>query len=121
MLASRMSKHNVPCWLINTGWTRGKFGTGKRCPLKVTRRIVDAVHSGELLNAEFETFDVFGLQIPTSIEGVPRELLNPRLAWADKEAFEREVRKLGGMFQRAFKLYESDVQESVRLAGPKLD
>lgn len=121
MLASRMSKHDVPCWLINTGWTSGKFGTGKRCPLKVTRRIVDAVHSGELLNAEYETFDVFGLQVPTSVEGVPRELLNPRLAWTDKEAFEREVRKLAGMFQRAFKLYEDDVQESVRLAGPKLD
>ncbi|KAG9316437.1 ATP-utilizing phosphoenolpyruvate carboxykinase [Chiua virens] len=121
MLADRMSKYNVPCWLINTGWAGGKFGTGKRCPLKVTRRIVDAVHSGELLNAEYETFGVFGLQIPTSIEGVPRELLNPRLAWADKEAFEREVRKLGSMFQRAFKLYEDDVQESVRLAGPQLD
>jgi len=121
MLASRMSKHNVSCWLINTGWTGGKFGTGKRCSLKYTRRIVDAVHSGELLTAEYEAFDVFGLQIPTNIEGVPRELLNPALAWADKEAFDREVRKLAGMFQRAFKLYESDVQESVKLAGPQLD
>ena len=121
MLAERMSKHNVSCWLINTGWTGGKYGTGKRCPLAYTRRIVDAVHSGELLQAEYEEFGVFGLQIPTSLEGVPRELLNPRLAWSDKEAFEREVRKLGGMFQKAFKLYEPDVSEKVRAAGPKLD
>ena len=118
MLAERMAKHKVDCWLINTGWTGGKFGTGKRCPLKFTRRIVDAVHSGELAKSEYETFDVFGLQIPTSLEGVPRELLNPKLAWADKEAFGREVRKLAGMFQKAFALYEQDVEEKVRLAGP---
>lgn len=121
MLAERMSQHNVPCWLVNTGWTGGRFGTGKRCKLAYTRRIVDAIHSGELLDAEYETFDVFGLQIPTKIEGVPRELLNPKLAWADKEAFGREVRKLGGMFQKAFRLYEGDVKESVKLVGPKLD
>ncbi|KIM54989.1 hypothetical protein SCLCIDRAFT_135661 [Scleroderma citrinum Foug A] len=121
MLAERMSQHNVPCWLVNTGWTGGRFGTGKRCKLAYTRRIVDAIHSGELLDAEYETFDVFGLQIPTKIEGVPRELLNPKLAWPDKEAFGREVRKLGGMFQKAFRLYEGDVKESVKLVGPKLD
>ncbi|KAG1800572.1 uncharacterized protein BJ212DRAFT_1400256 [Suillus subaureus] len=77
-----------------------------------TRRIVDAVHSGELLDSEYETFGVFGLQIPTEVDGVPREVLNPLLAWTDKQAFEHEVRKLAGMFQKAFKLYEGDVQES---------
>ncbi|RPD63719.1 ATP-utilizing phosphoenolpyruvate carboxykinase [Lentinus tigrinus ALCF2SS1-7] len=120
MLEERMYKNKVDCWLINTGWTGGKFGTGKRCPLKYTRRIVDAVHSGELAKAEFENFGVFNLQIPTALEGVPRELLNPKLAWENKEAFEREVRKLGGMFQKAFALYESDVEEKVRLAGPQI-
>ena len=120
MLAERMAAHNVDCWLINTGWTGGKFGTGKRCPLKYTRRIVDAVHSGELARAEYEPFGVFNLQVPTALPGVPRELLNPRLAWANKEAFEREVRKLAGMFQKAFALYESDVDEKVRLAGPQV-
>ena len=120
MLAERMAKHNVDCWLINTGWTGGRFGMGKRCPLKYTRRIVDAVHSGELAQAEYETFGVFNLQVPTHIEGVPRELLNPKIAWKDKEAFGREVKKLGGMFQKAFALYERDVAENVRLAGPQL-
>jgi phosphoenolpyruvate carboxykinase (ATP) len=120
MLADRMSRHQVDCWLINTGWTGGRYGTGKRCPLAVTRRIVDAVHSGELKNAPYETFETFGLQIPTAIEGVPRELLNPGLAWPDRAAFEREVRKLAGMFQKAFALYEKDVEEKVRLAGPQL-
>lgn len=120
MLADRMAKHNVDCWLINTGWTGGKFGSGKRCPLKFTRRIVDAVHSGELAKAEFEHFGIFNLQIPTALEGVPRELLNPSLAWADKEAFQKELRKLAGMFQKAFHLYEKDVDDKVRLAGPTM-
>ena len=70
MLAERMYKNNVDCWLINTGWTGGKFGSGKRCPLKYTRRIVDAVHSGLLAQAEYETFGVFGLQIPDSGDAI---------------------------------------------------
>jgi len=122
MLAERMEKHGVHCWLINTGWVGGRFGSpaGRRCPLKYTRMIVDAVHDGSLAKAEFEEFDVFGLQIPKSLEGVPRELLNPKLAWADKEAFGREVRKLAGMFGKAFAVYSADVKEEVRKAGPQL-
>ena len=120
MLAERMAKHKVNCWLVNTGWTGGKYGTGSRCPLKYTRRIIDAIHSGELAKAEYENFGTFNLSIPTSLEGVPPELLNPRKAWKNKEGFEREVRKLAGMFQKAFALYEKDVGEKVRLAGPQL-
>ena len=118
MLAERMSLHKVDCWLVNTGWTGGKFGTGRRCPLAYTRRIVDAIHSGELAKAEYENFVVFNLSIPTEISGIPKELLNPEVAWTDKEAYGREVRKLAGMFAKAFKLYESDVEENVRKAGP---
>ncbi|KAF7969153.1 hypothetical protein HWV62_28196 [Athelia sp. TMB] len=120
MLAERMSKHNVDCWLVNTGWTGGKYGTGKRCALKYTRAIVDAIHSGELAKASYENFETFNLSIPTSLEGVPREILNPSLAWPDKEAFGREVRKLAGMFTKAFHLYEKDVANDIRLAGPRV-
>ena len=120
MLAERMSKHKVDCWLVNTGWTGGKYGTGSRCPLKYTRRIIDAIHSGELAKAGYENFGTFNLSIPTGLEGVPSELLNPKRAWTNKEGFEREVRKLAGMFQKAFALYEQDVEEKVRLAGPRL-
>lgn len=117
MLAERMSKHKVDCWLINTGWTGGKFGSGKRCPLKYTRRIVDAVHSGELAKAEYENFGVFNLSVPKALEGVPRELLNPELAWSDKASFDREIRKLAGMFTKAFAIYEPAVDTKVRAAG----
>ena len=81
--------------------------------MKYTRRIVDAIHSGELLDAEYENFDVFNLTIPTHIEGVPREILNPSLAWQDKNGFTREVSKLGAMFTEAFALYMKDVKRSV--------
>ncbi|KIJ24965.1 hypothetical protein M422DRAFT_38952 [Sphaerobolus stellatus SS14] len=118
MLAERMAKHNVDCWLINTGWTGGKYGSGKRCPLKYTRAIVDAVHDGSLAQAEFEDFPVFGLRIPKAVNGVPRDILNPALAWKDGEAFERELVKLAGMFRKAFTLYERDVDAKVRSAGP---
>ncbi|KAJ6593656.1 phosphoenolpyruvate carboxykinase-domain-containing protein [Mycena capillaripes] len=120
MLAERMAKHKVDCWLINTGWTGGKYGTGKRCPLKYTRAIVDAVHNGSLAKAEFESFGTFNLSIPTHVEGVPKEVLNPHTAWPDKEAFQREVRKLAGMFAKAFALYEKDVEPKVRMAGPQV-
>jgi phosphoenolpyruvate carboxykinase (ATP) len=120
MLAERMSTHKVDCWLINTGWTGGKYGHGKRCPLKYTRAIVDAVHSGELAQQEFHNFDTFGLSIPKACPNVPSEILDPRTAWKDRDALQREVSKLAGMFQKAFALYENDVEEKVRLAGPRV-
>ncbi|CAK9783284.1 putative phosphoenolpyruvate carboxykinase [Cutaneotrichosporon oleaginosum] len=120
MLAERMSKNNVDCWLINTGWTGGKFGTGRRCPLKYTRAIVDAIHDGTLAKAEFVNFPVFNLSIPKALAGVPSEILDPQQAWADKTAFKAEVEKLAGMFNKAFAKYESDVSKEVVAVGPKV-
>lgn len=108
MLAERMEKNSVNCWLINTGWTGGKFGTGKRCPLKYTRAIVDAIHNGSLAKAEYENFPIFNLAIPKAVEGVPSDILNPEKAWPSKEAFKAELDKLGNMFQKAFAKYETD-------------
>lgn len=118
MLAERMSKNNVDCWLINTGWTGGKFGTGKRCPLKYTRAIVDAIHNGSLAKAEFENFPIFNLAIPKAVEGVPSEILHPEKVWPSKDAFRAELEKLGGMFQKAYAKYENDIAPEVKLAGP---
>ena len=98
MLAERMSKHEVDCWLVNTGRAGGKYGTGSRSPFRCTRRIIDGIHSGELAKAEYENFGTSDLSIPTSLEGVPSELFNPRKAWANKEDSEREVGGLAGMF-----------------------
>jgi phosphoenolpyruvate carboxykinase (ATP) len=120
MLAERMEKTNANCWLINTGWTGGKFGTGKRCPLKYTRAIVDAIHDGSLAQAEFENFPIFNLAIPKAVNGVPSEILHPAKVWPSKEAFQTEVEKLGGMFQKAFAKYEDAIGAEVKNAGPIL-
>lgn len=94
MLAARMTAQGSKCWLINTGWVGGAFGQGKRCPLKYTRKIVDAVHDGSLAQANFTKTGVFGLAIPDKVSGVPDELLNP--AWSDKKAFDAQNVKLAG-------------------------
>ncbi|WFD00837.1 phosphoenolpyruvate carboxykinase (ATP) [Malassezia yamatoensis] len=120
MLAERMSRVNCNAWLINTGWTGGKFGVGRRCPLKYTRAILDAIHDGSLAKAEFQTFapGVFDLQVPKSVNGVPDEILEPSKAWPDQAGFNAELKKLAGMFSEAFVKYEKDVKPEVLHAGP---
>ena len=121
MLAEKMQSSHANCWLINTGWTGGKFGTGKRCPLKYTRAIVDAIHNGSLAKAEYEMFPGFNLSIPKAVEGVPSEILNPAKVWPSQDAFKEELTKLGGMFQKAYTKYEADVDQKIKLAGPVFD
>jgi len=88
MLSEKMENHFAQGWLINTGWTGGKYGTGSRIKLKYSRAIMDAIHDGSLDNVDCETMDVFGIQIPKSCPGVPKEILNPRDTWDDKEAYD---------------------------------
>jgi phosphoenolpyruvate carboxykinase (ATP) len=123
MLAARMKATNASCWLVNTGWVGGKYGTGHRCPLKYTRAIIDAIHDGSLASAEtqYVNFDVFNLSIPTKVNGVPDKVLDPSKAWEDKEAFAKEVRRLGTMFQKAFRVFDSDVDPKVKAAGPTIN
>ena len=87
--ANDCAQHDAQCWLVNTGWTGGVFGVGKRMSLKHTRAMVHAALDGRLANAEFVTEDAFGLSIPTACPDVPSELLHPRNAWADKQAYDR--------------------------------
>ncbi|TLS24592.1 hypothetical protein PpBr36_08719 [Pyricularia pennisetigena] len=120
MLADKIEHHNANAWLLNTGWVgAGAAQGGKRCPLKYTRAILDAIHSGELAKQEYETYEVFNLQVPKSCPGVPSELLNPKAAWtAGNDSFDIEVKKLGGLFLENFKKYESEATEDVVKAGP---
>ncbi|KAL8334739.1 hypothetical protein RB598_009133 [Gaeumannomyces tritici] len=120
MLADKIEHHKANAWLLNTGWVGAGAGQGgKRCPLKYTRAILDAIHSGELAKAEYETYEVFNLDVPKSCPGVPSELLNPKAAWtAGTDSFSQEVTKLGGLFIENFKKYESEATEDVVKAGP---
>ena len=120
MLAERMSHVNCNAWLVNTGWIGGKFRVGRRCPLKYTRAILDAIHDGSLANAEYDQFapGVFDLRVPRAVNNVPSEVLNPANSWPDKAAFEAELKKLAGMFAEAFVTHEKEVNPEVLNAGP---
>ncbi|HEU4983747.1 MAG TPA: phosphoenolpyruvate carboxykinase (ATP) [Acidobacteriaceae bacterium] len=116
MLGQRLQQHNAQCWLVNTGWTGGVFGTGRRMSLPHTRAIVNAALDGRLARAEYVTESAFGLSIPTSCPDVPSEILNPRNAWADKEAYDRQAQVLAGKFEENFRRF--DAPENIRKAGP---
>ncbi|RUP48081.1 phosphoenolpyruvate carboxykinase [ATP] [Jimgerdemannia flammicorona] len=121
MLAEKIQNHKADAWLINTGWVGGKAGTAKRCPLKYTRAILDAIHSGELANANYETFEVFGLQIPTSATGVPDELLHPRKAWQGSPSeFQDSLNAVAQMFNENFSTYADQATAEVLAAAPKV-
>jgi ATP-dependent phosphoenolpyruvate carboxykinase len=103
LLKKKLEEHNTSVYLINTGWSGGAYGVGKRMKLSYTRKCVDAVLDGSINNADFIEDPVFGVQIPTTVEGVPSEILNPRNAWEDKAAFEATALKLASAFQENFK------------------
>jgi phosphoenolpyruvate carboxykinase (ATP) len=117
MLGRRLKEHDAQCWLVNTGWTGGVFGTGKRMSLKHTRAMVHAALDGRLAKTEYVMEDAFGLVIPTSCPDVPSELLNPRNAWSDKQAYDAQARLLAAKFEENFAKF--DAPENVRAAGPR--
>ena len=116
MLGDRLREHNAQCWLVNTGWTGGAFGVGKRMSLTYTRAMVHAAIDGALKDIEFVTEDAFNLSIPVSCPGVPSELLHPRNAWADKQAYDQQAEMLASKFEENFAKF--DAPENVRAAGP---
>jgi phosphoenolpyruvate carboxykinase (ATP) len=120
ILAEKLTQHRAQTWLVNTGWSGGSFGTGKRMPLRVTRAIIDAIHSGALRDVETFTHPVFNCAVPKSCPGVPRELLDPRGTWADGAAYDATSRKLAALFVANFEKYEAGVSPEVRAAGPRL-
>ncbi|BAF26221.1 phosphoenolpyruvate carboxykinase (ATP) 1 [Oryza sativa Japonica Group] len=125
MLADKMNKHGATGWLVNTGWIGGSYGVGERISLAYTRKIIDAIHSGELLARSYKKTDVFGLDIPTKVEGVPSELLDPINTWEDKDSYKLTLLKLSDLFKRNFKVFAnykkggvSDLADEIAAAGP---
>jgi len=117
MLGKRLVEHRAGCWLVNTGWSGGAFGVGKRMSLKHTRALVNAALDGHLDDVEFVKEPAFGLHIPVSCPEVPAEILNPRNGWTDKTAYDRQAAELASRFQANFKKF--DTSEVVRAAGPQ--
>jgi phosphoenolpyruvate carboxykinase (ATP) len=121
MLGKKMKKHNVKVWLINTGWSGGEYGIGERIKLKYTRAMISAALSGKLDKVDYETTDIFGLNIPTECEGVPSEILSPRNTWKDKLAFDAKAIMLAESFITNFEKYASGAGKEILEAAPKIN
>jgi len=118
MLGERIAKHNARVWLVNTGWSGGGFGVGKRMPIGYTRALLTAALSGKLDNAKYHQDPVFNLDVPNECPGVPADVLMPRKTWADGAAYDAQAAKLAKMFAENFKNFESSVSAEVLAAGP---
>jgi phosphoenolpyruvate carboxykinase (ATP) len=119
LLAAKMQQHKANAWLVNTGWSGGAYGVGARMKLKLTRAIIDAIHSGQLAKSPMETDPIFGFAVPTQCLGVPAEILIPRNTWADKASYETTARKLASLFRDNFAKYAAGASADVIAAGPK--
>jgi len=118
MLGQKIDEHGAQVFLVNTGWTGGEYGTGSRMKLSYTRTMVRAAIDGKLNDVETTQDAVFGLHIPTAVEGVPSEVLNPRDAWADKAAYDVKAAELAGLFNDNFKKFSNVSEAITKLGGP---
>ena len=120
LLRYLIKKHNVDCWLVNSGWTGGIYGVGRRMPIKATRALVSGALDGSLKDASYRTDPYFGFAVPTSVPGVEPHLLYPIKTWKEKAAFDATARKLVRMFQDNFVKHEKHVDAEVRAAAPEV-
>ena len=118
LLRDLIAQHGSDCWLVNTGWTGGAFGVGKRMPIKATRALLAAALDGSLAHAEMRLDPHFGFHVPVAVGGVDAKVLNPRETWADKAAYDAQATKLVRMFRDNFKKFESHVGRDVLEAAP---
>jgi phosphoenolpyruvate carboxykinase (ATP) len=118
LLAAKMKQHQARVWLVNTGWSGGGYGVGKRISLTHTRTIVDAIHSGVLPRAKTQRDAIFGFDIVTGCPGVPDAILVPRSSWADPAAYDSAAVRLAELFRSNFKQYEAGVNPDIKAAGP---
>jgi phosphoenolpyruvate carboxykinase (ATP) len=119
MLGEKIAQHKVDCWLVNTGWSGGGYGVGKRMPINVTRRLLSAALSGELSKGKFIADPAFGLMVPEACDGVPGEILHPRDKWEDKAAYDATAKKVINLFTENFKKFEGKVDADIAAAGFK--
>ncbi|RVD66703.1 phosphoenolpyruvate carboxykinase [Mesorhizobium sp. M7A.F.Ca.ET.027.03.2.1] len=125
LLRELIARHGADCWLVNTGWTGGAYGSGKRMPIKATRALLAAALDGSLKTAEFRTDPHFGFEVPVAVPGVDSAILDPmildpRATWADKAGYDRQAARLVGMFAVNFEKFESHVDAVVLGAAPRM-
>ena len=118
LLAANMKKYGSRAWLVNTGWSGGQYGVGKRLSIKHTRAIIDGIHSGELAEAPTVVDPIFGFNVPIHCKNVPDEVLIPENAWANKDEYRKVALHLAGLFHKNFAKYESSSSQEIRDAAP---
>jgi phosphoenolpyruvate carboxykinase (ATP) len=119
LLGKKIDEHEVTCWLVNTGWTGGPYGIGKRMSIGHTRAMVNAAIDGSLADVTLETEPFFSLRIPASVPGVPPEILNPRAMWSDPAAYDAQARKLARLFAENFTKFEAHASDAVKAVAIK--
>ena len=120
LLGEKLKKHpEINVWLVNTGWSGGAYGTGKRMKLPFTRAMISAALKGELDDVAYDTLPIFDLKFPKTCPGVPSEIMNPRDTWDDKNAYDVKIDGLVAAFNKNFEMYESNVSEEILAAAPK--
>ena len=117
LLREKIAKHGATCWLVNTGWTGGAYGTGSRMPIKATRALLTAALDGSLAEAKFRKDENFGFDVPVEVPGVDTALLDPRSTWADPAAYDAQAAKLVQMFADNFEQYVPYIDEDVKAAA----
>ena len=117
LLQQKIAQTGATCWLVNTGWTGGAFGTGKRMPIRATRALLTAALDGSLNKVEFRKDPNFGFEVPVAVPGVDAQLLDPRQTWADPAAYDAQARKLVSMFSDNFAQYADKIDDDVRAAA----
>jgi len=120
MLSQKMKASGATVWLVNTGWSGGAYGTGKRMSLKYTRALISSALEGDLKNVEFAVDDIFGLNMPTECKGVPSEILNPRNTWTDKEAYDKKANHLAKAFMKNFDQFSDYANDEIMAGAPKV-
>ena len=118
MLGKKMDEHKTNVWLINTGWTGGPYGVGRRMKLAYTRAMITAALNGELDNIQFERLPIFNLNVPTSCPKVPADVLNPKNTWDNKDAYDQKANELAESFTRNFEQFESKANAEIMAAAP---
>jgi len=120
LLGDKLHGTDINVWLINTGWSGGSYGVGSRMKLSYTRAMITAALTGKLKEVAFDNLPIFDLAIPTSCEGVPTEILNPRGTWADKNAYDETANNLAGKFVKNFEKFAAETDASILAAAPKV-
>lgn len=120
LLADKIRQHGANVWLVNTGWTGGMYGVGSRMKLAHTRKMLSEALAGNLDDVEYYQEPVFGLNIPSAVDGVPDDVLIPRNTWSDKQAYDQKAAKLADMFEANFEKFADHASSEIMEAGPKL-